>query len=198
MKDAKYEPWELIARPLNQILSNSLGQVSMSKNALTCFDFCELPNITFQDYLARVRKYIKCSDSCFILAFIYIDRVLQNNKFIILSNRNIHRLFLAAFVLAIKYWDDVHSRNIVYAKVGCVTLSELNVLVGCMLSMLDYRVHVSPQVYLQYADELLMHSLKMDEQAMNEVSSEGLKPLRQIGSTESIKTTFSFNDMEET
>lgn len=194
----KYESWELIARLLNKILSN-LDPLGISETGLTHFDSCELPNISFYDYLARIHKYIDCSDACFVIAFIYIDRALQNNASFILSNLNIHRLTLAAVVLAVKYLEDLYSRNITYAKIGGICLAELNVLESSMLSMLNFNLYVSPQLYFQYVEELLLQSVKMEEEseAMKDCCTGGLKPLRQIGSTESIKTTFSFNEIEE-
>lgn len=200
MSEAKYESWQLIVRLLNKILSN-LDPLGMSEGTLTYFDSCEQPAISFHDYLARIRKYIDCSESCFILAFIYIDRALQNNSFLTLSCLNVHRLALAATILAVKYLEDLYSRNIIYAKIGGVTLAELNVLESSMLEMLNYNLYVSPDQFFQYAEELQLQSLKMDEEARTQEtkdrSSGAMKPLRQIGSTESIKTTFSLNDMDE-
>jgi hypothetical protein len=199
MIGGKYKSWELISRPLGKILA-SQDPLSLSNTRLTHFDSCQLPNIAFSDYLARMRKYTECSDSCYILAFIYIDRALQNNPSFVLSNYSIHRLFLAAIILAIKYLDDLYSRNIIYAKIGGVCLAEFNVLEAKMLKMIDYNLFVTPQLYFQYADELLLQSLKIEEEElqikeeMKNYCDKGLKPLRQIGSTESIKTTFSFNE----
>eukprot|EP00826_Nyctotherus_ovalis_P010026 TRINITY_DN1265_c0_g3_i3.p1 TRINITY_DN1265_c0_g3~~TRINITY_DN1265_c0_g3_i3.p1 ORF type:complete len:175 (-),score=50.32 TRINITY_DN1265_c0_g3_i3:18-542(-) len=159
MSKAKYESWQLIVRLLNKILSN-LDPLGMSDGILTNFDSCELPTISFHDYLARIRKYIDCSESCFILAFIYIDRALQNNSFLTLSCLNVHRLALAATILAVKYLEDLYSRNIIYAKIGGVTLAELNVLESSMLEMLEYNLYVSPDQFFQYAEELQLQSLK--------------------------------------
>lgn len=194
----KYESWELVVRSLGKILSN-LDPLGISETALTCFDSCESPNISFYDYVARIHKYFYCSDACFVVAFIYIDRALQNNASLILTNLNIHRLTLAAVVLAIKYLEDLYSRNIIYAKTGGICVAELNVLESSFLSMLDFNLYVSPQMYFLYMEELLLESVKTNEEleAMNDCCTKGLKPLRQVGSTESIKTTFSFNEMEE-
>ena len=199
MISGKYEAWKLILGPLDKILAHQ-DLPNKSNTTLAYFDSCESPNIAFSDYLTRMRKYTECSDSCYILAFIYIDRALQNNPSLVVSNLNIHRLFLAAIILAIKYLDDLYSRNIIYARIGGVRLVEFNVLEAEMLKMIDYNLYVSPYLYFQYENELLFQSLKIEEERlkvqeeMKDCCNKGLKPLRQIGSTESIKTTFSSNE----
>ena len=49
------------------------------------------PQISLKDYFSRMNKYMKCSESCFVTSFIYIDRVLMRNSKFRLSAYNIHR-----------------------------------------------------------------------------------------------------------
>lgn len=61
------------------------------------------------EYTERLRKYFQCSLECFLLAFIYIDRVVTLNRNVIgLGRENIHRLLLASLTVATKYWDDMY------------------------------------------------------------------------------------------
>lgn len=53
------------------------------------------------------------------------------------------RLLLTATVLAAKFLDDVYYTNRHYAKVGGVSLAELNDLERHMLMLLAYRLRVS-------------------------------------------------------
>jgi len=56
---------------------------------VTKFHALKAPGISIQQYLERIHKYASCSTECFILALIYIDRLIQTNNFI-LSELNVH------------------------------------------------------------------------------------------------------------
>ena len=51
------------------------------------------PRITLQEYLIRVSRCFKCSQECFILALIYIDRMTEYSTNFIVNSLNIHRLY---------------------------------------------------------------------------------------------------------
>ncbi len=116
------------------------------------------------DYFYRLKNYSGCSDSCSILAFIYIDRVLQKNPQFRVCGYNIHRyiliryplfrLALAAVVLAIKYQDDYYHDNEYYSKVGGISRTELNCLEVEMLNLLHFELYVHPALYSQYVEEI--------------------------------------------
>ena len=85
---------------------------------------CILTNpISFTDF--RIHKYASCSNECFILALIYIDRLIQRNNFL-LTELNVHRVVITAVLLAAKFFDDAYYNNAYYAKVGGVLVSEMN------------------------------------------------------------------------
>ena len=73
----------------------------------------------------RVHKYASCSNECFILALIYVDRLIERNNFL-LTELNVHRVVITAILLAAKFFDDAYYNNAYYAKVGGVLVSELN------------------------------------------------------------------------
>ena len=70
----------------------------------------------------RIHKYASCSKECFILALIYIDRLIQRNNFL-LTELNVHRVVITAVLLAAKFFDDAYYNNAYYAKVGGVLVS---------------------------------------------------------------------------
>lgn len=158
MNSSNTENWVIISRILKRIIANissSTSQTAKSTNLLeSCFDSVHIPKVSLHDYLHRINYYAKCSDSCFVLAFIYIDRLLQKNPCFVLKVNNIHRLFLTALVLAIKYNDDVYYDNAVYARIGGVPLAEINFLETSLLSLLKFNLYVSPQLFFEYAREL--------------------------------------------
>jgi len=112
-------------------------------------------NYSIQEYFKRLDRYFHCSKESLLLSFIYVDRAITNNRDnICLSYANIHRLILASITCACKYWDDVYYSNAHYARVGGVSLNELNDLEYCMLKLLDYKLYVDVDEYKGYLSML--------------------------------------------
>ncbi len=63
------------------------------KQPVTRFQSSYPPEVTIEAYLDRIHKYARCSESCFIVALIYIDRVIEY-KNLVLTNLNIHRIVI--------------------------------------------------------------------------------------------------------
>lgn len=58
---------------------------------ITSFQGKTVPQIGIRDYLMRISTCSKCSQECFILALIYLDRLTERNRHFILKTLNIHR-----------------------------------------------------------------------------------------------------------
>jgi len=117
----------------------------------------KVPGIRIQQYLERIHKYASCSSQCFIMALIYIDRLIQRNNFL-LTELNVHRVIVTAILLAAKFFDDAYYNNAYYAKVGGVLTSEMNGLEVDFLFRINFSLHVTPELFEQYRNELLSHS----------------------------------------
>ncbi len=209
----KPESWELVALILERVVSNLESARAASKKGssgpalVTRFDSSRVPGITIRDYVARIHQYADCSESCYTLAFVYIDRLLQKNPSFVLSMKSIHRLLLTSMVLAIKYSDDIYADNGVYAKIGGVSLIEANCLEAEMLAMLQFELYVSPQLYEQYTTELAAHYAQIRAQELEQAVAQEMvvdcpeetceKPIQQSASMGSICTVPSTNDMAE-
>ncbi len=138
---------------------------------MTLFHSAVVPGISITNYVHRLKQYSFCSDSCYMLAFIYIDRLLQKNPDFALSRRSVHRVVLTALLLAIKFNDDVYYTNLYYAQVGGVVLEELNRLEAEMLGLLSFDIHVQPQLYATYIDYTRAHFLQLFEQQQQQLAS---------------------------
>ena len=80
------------------------------------------PKISIGDFVNKIIKFSKTSESTFILALIYLDRFCKLNDYI-LTDYNTHRLFLTSLLIAKKYNEDNFYSNIFFAKVcGIKTL----------------------------------------------------------------------------
>jgi hypothetical protein len=106
----------------------------------------------------RIHKYACCSNECFILALIYIDRLIQRNNFL-LTELNVHRVVITAVLLAAKFFDDAYYNNAYYSKVGGVMVSEMNGLEVDFLFRINFSLHVQPEVFDKYKAELVAHGL---------------------------------------
>ena len=60
------------------------------------------------------------------------------------------RLFSVGMLLAIKFHDDLHLSNEDFAKVGGVSLDELNILELEMLGTLEFDLTVETEVFFTY------------------------------------------------
>lgn len=64
---------------------------SLSLKLFLPFQSHEIPKISINAYLQRIEQYSKCSECCFILALIYIDRLTMKYPNFSITAHNIHR-----------------------------------------------------------------------------------------------------------
>ena len=69
---------------------------------------------------------------------IYIDRLCELNNFII-NSYNVYKILFSSLIIAIKYNEDEYYDNKFYAKVGGLTLKEMNNLEINYLSLIDFK-----------------------------------------------------------
>ncbi|CAL9092144.1 unnamed protein product [Musa textilis] len=119
------------------------------KEFVTLFDGVRVPTLSIKRYMERIFKYSKCSPSCFVLAYIYIERFLQQPN-IRLTSLNVHRLLIASVVVAAKFIDDAFFSNAYYAKVGGISTLEMNRLEINFLFSVDFRLQVTVGTFEAY------------------------------------------------
>lgn len=131
------------------------------------------PNVPIISYLQRLREQSCCSNVCFIMVYVYIVRILNNldepythctpmttrfhspmhvrsmspssgtnNPISVLT---IHRLVLACLVVASKHTDDVYYNNLFYAKIGGISLLEMNKLEIEVMSLLQCHLNIKEE-----------------------------------------------------
>ncbi|GMY16672.1 cyclin-U3-1 [Fagus crenata] len=145
-------------------LLSSLLERSVQKNeillegtqindVITIFHGLRAPTLGIRQYLDRIFKYSGCSPSCFVVAYIYVDRFLQNTE-VHLTSLNVHRLLITSVMLAAKFIDDAFFNNAYYAKVGGVSTAELNRLEMKFLFSIDFRLQVNVDMFGKYCSQL--------------------------------------------
>jgi hypothetical protein len=132
-------------------------QIQTTNRNISKFHALRPPQISIKDYLARIARYAQCSKECFVLALVYIDRIIQTNHSFIVNSLNIHRLIITSVMLAAKFFDDQYFNNDYYGKVGGVPCHEMNSLEVEFLFMNNFTLFVTSETYDQYFTELCSH-----------------------------------------
>mmetsp|Transcript_21974 Transcript_21974/g.37701 ORF Transcript_21974/g.37701 Transcript_21974/m.37701 type:complete len:218 (+) Transcript_21974:233-886(+) len=162
--DAEKNIVPVLSSVLNQLVLRN-DKLPFNSAHVTVFHALKPPSISIQKYLERILKYASCSPNCFIIALIYIDRIIQRNQTFVINSLNIHRLLITSIMVAAKFLDDFYYNNAYYAKVGGVSCHELNCLELDFLFMINFSLNVTPEVYDQYyraifCDEIRNASLR--------------------------------------
>eukprot|EP01036_Dinobryon_divergens_P025097 gene25097-33613_t len=114
------------------------------------FQSSQAPDVTVGHYLQRIQKYSKCSDACLLLVIVYLDRLVVK-KHLQLTELNVHRLLITGILLAAKFHDDLYYNNAFYAKLGGLSLEELNKLELELLGLLDFSLCVKAPLFKRYS-----------------------------------------------
>ncbi|KAF4659592.1 mitochondrial peripheral inner membrane protein [Perkinsus olseni] len=124
---------------------------SLGPGELTRFHAVRVPAIPLEVYLKRLARKFNCSNSCFVVALIYIDRVnmCRGGTFRI-NSYSIYRVLLSALLVSTKFYDDCYYSNTDYARFGGVRVSELNSLELGFLKLINWSLTVTPEQYETY------------------------------------------------
>jgi hypothetical protein len=95
---------ECLSQQLDELSFYSSGRVGKSLNA---FHGVRAPSISIPKYLERLYKYTSCSPSCFVVGYVYIDRLLHRHPDSLVISLNVHRLLVTSVMVASKMLDDV-------------------------------------------------------------------------------------------
>lgn len=116
----------------------------------THFHSARKPSMSIKNYLQRIHKYFACSDESYVLALVFIDRIGKVDPSMFVCDLNVHRLLVIAVMVAVKFHDDVYYSNAYYAKVGGLSLKEVNALEAKLVTLLDWNLVVAPGEYQLY------------------------------------------------
>ncbi len=110
-------------------------------------------SITIKNYLKRLVKYTQAESSTLIAMLIYIDRLCEINNFII-NSFNVYKIIFSSLVIAIKYNEEEYFGNKYLAKVGGLSLNEMNLLELIYLNLIDFNLYVSDEVFQTYVNNI--------------------------------------------
>lgn len=129
---------------------------------ITCFHTKSPPKISISSFLARIYSHIPLSDATFIMSLVYIDRLAERDSQMVVTSLSWAKLLITGVMLASKYLDDeedIHYNNAFYAKVGGLSVKELDMLEMLFLRSLDWRLFVTEAEYTRYHE--LVHDSKL-------------------------------------
>ena len=133
--------------------------LQLDQRNLTVFDSHEIPNITMQNYLTRIMTYARTSSRSLIMSLSYIDIIVNeraNNMTV--TRHNVHRLMLVSLMIASKFYNDIYYDNKTWSRIGGVSLEEINRLEHNFLRLMEYRVHIHVDRFINYVQLFLSYA----------------------------------------
>ncbi|XP_028092640.1 cyclin-U4-1 [Camellia sinensis] len=151
--------------------SNDLNRLSRPQK-ISVFHGLTRPTISIESYLERIFKYANCSPSCFIVAYVYLDRFVQRQPSLPINSFSVHRLLITSVMVAVKFMDDIYYNNAYYAKVGGISTAEMNFLEVDFLFGLGFHLNVTPTTFHSYCaylqrEMLVQPPLDLPETSLN-------------------------------
>ena len=110
-------------------------------------------SLSIKKYLLRLVKYTQVESSTLIAMLIYIDRLCEINDFTI-NSLHIYKIIFSSLVLAIKYNEEVIFDNKFFARIGGISLSEMNFLETVYLNLINFKLYVSDEIFETYIENI--------------------------------------------
>lgn len=144
-----------IARKFHQMIYSPANNQTPNKKPNPFFAqfrrMCEtLTKIEPAPFLSRFLSNKRFADCYFIVTLIYLNRLIRKSGDInIVNAKSFHRMFLAAFFVAIKYLDD-YIEDILITQIrvsGGITKESLITLDYAFVRCMNFDLYVSPEQY---------------------------------------------------
>jgi hypothetical protein len=78
------------------------------RRPVSAFQGLTKPAISIGGYLERIFRFASCSPSCYVVAYIYLDRFLRRRPALAVDSFNVHRLLITSVLTAVKFVDDMY------------------------------------------------------------------------------------------
>ncbi|KAJ3518122.1 hypothetical protein NLJ89_g39 [Agrocybe chaxingu] len=132
---------------------------SPASESLTRFHSRSAPSISVLDYLKRIVRFTNVEKSCLLVTLYNIDQICARTPLFTLSSLTCHRFIITSITVSSKGLCDAFCPNNLYAKVGGISVTELNVLEREFLSMIDWRLMCTRETLQEYYVNLVrLHS----------------------------------------
>ncbi|KAJ7251803.1 cyclin-domain-containing protein [Mycena haematopus] len=139
----------LIADMLERLMAHN-DLIPLLPESLTRFHSRSAPGISVLDYLRRIVRFTNVEKSCLLVTLHYIDQICARMPLFTLSSLTCHRFIIASITVSSKGLCDTFCTNSLYAKVGGISVTELNVLEREFLEKIDWRLMCTRDVLQEY------------------------------------------------
>ncbi|KAF8813667.1 cyclin-domain-containing protein [Phlegmacium glaucopus] len=140
---------QLIADMLDRLMSHN-DLIPLSPESLTRFHSRSTPSISILDYLKRIIRFTNVEKSCLLISLFNIDQICSRMPLFTLSSLTCHRFVITSITVSSKGLCDAFCPNNLYAKVGGISVTELNVLEREFLAMIDWRLMCTRDILQEY------------------------------------------------
>lgn len=141
------------------------GGGGRGRQAVPAFQGLTKPAISIGGYLERIFRFANCSPSCYVVAYIYLDRFLRRRPALAVDSFNVHRLLITSVLTAVKFVDDICYNNAYFARVGGITLMEMNYLEVDFLFGIAFDLNVTPVGFASYCAVLQSEMAYLEQPA---------------------------------
>mmetsp|Transcript_13081 Transcript_13081/g.9123 ORF Transcript_13081/g.9123 Transcript_13081/m.9123 type:complete len:164 (-) Transcript_13081:387-878(-) len=101
-------------------------------------------------FMRHILDKMQLANECIVISLIYLEKMMLTGK-IEIRNINWRPLLFTALLLASKFWEDVNLWNIDYAEeIELYPLKSINRMESEFLSLCDYNIYVSADLYSRY------------------------------------------------
>ncbi|KAI5835771.1 cyclin-domain-containing protein [Schizophyllum commune Tattone D] len=139
----------LIADMLERLMAHN-DRVPLLPESLTRFHSRSAPAISVLDYLKRIVQYTSAEKSVMLITLYYIDQICACMPLFVLSSLTCHRFIIASITVSSKFHCDAFCTNSRYARVGGISIHELNMLEREFLKALDWRLRCTRDILQDY------------------------------------------------
>jgi len=129
-----------------------LTDLQPKKSTHTNFDGNKTVNVEM--FLHRLCQHGAASAQVFAAMFIYVQRL--TTKGVHFTSRSCHRLLAALYVVASKFVDDVCYSSEFYSALTLIPRSELNAMVGQVLSALNWELVITGEEFARALEVSLL------------------------------------------
>ncbi|KXJ94894.1 cyclin-domain-containing protein [Microdochium bolleyi] len=112
------------------------------------------PPISISDYLARIHHYCPMSTAVYLATSYYIFRLAVEERAIVVTGRNCHRLLLAGLRVAMKALEDLSYPHAKFSRVGGVSEVELGRLEINFCFLAGFELMVTEEVLRKHWESL--------------------------------------------
>ena len=142
-----------ISSTLEKLINNEKQKKDTDlKELIKPFNSKTISEISINDYLKRIIKYINCEINSLIYSIILLDRICLKN--INLSSYNIHKFLFATILLAIKINEDNIYSNTYYSQIAGVSLKELNLMEYNLSIIFNFNFFVNERIFNLYKEAI--------------------------------------------